>query len=81
MHLQNRVTPFGELITHPGRGLVYGNRGCLHDAALLIHEVRLTYEREGLARVCDVGEAWAAATQAAYIVVLRCLRSPGYVNT
>ena len=31
--LQNRVTPFGELIAHPGRGLVYGNRGCLHDAA------------------------------------------------
>ena len=33
MPLQNRVTPFGELIAHPGRGLVYGNRGCLHDAA------------------------------------------------
>lgn len=33
MPLQNRVTPFGELITHPSRGLVYGNRGCLHDAA------------------------------------------------
>jgi hypothetical protein len=31
--LQNRVTPFGELIAHPGRGRVYGNRGCLHDAA------------------------------------------------
>jgi hypothetical protein len=31
--LQNRVTPFGELIAHPGRGLVYGNRGCLHDTA------------------------------------------------
>lgn len=31
MPLQNRVTPLGELITHPGRGLVYGNRGCLHD--------------------------------------------------
>jgi hypothetical protein len=29
--LQNRVTPFGELIADPGRGLVYGNRGCLHD--------------------------------------------------
>jgi hypothetical protein len=28
---QNRVTPLGELIAHPGRGLVYGNRGCLHD--------------------------------------------------
>jgi 1,4-dihydroxy-6-naphthoate synthase len=32
------------------------------DAALLIHEGRLTYEREGLARVTDLGEAWAAAT-------------------
>jgi hypothetical protein len=31
MPLQNRVTPFGELIATPGRGLVYGNRGCLHD--------------------------------------------------
>jgi hypothetical protein len=29
--LQNRVTPLGELVAHPGRGLVYGNRGCLHD--------------------------------------------------
>jgi hypothetical protein len=28
---QNRVTPLGELIAHPARGLVYGNRGCLHD--------------------------------------------------
>jgi hypothetical protein len=33
MPLQNRVTPFGELIAHPARGLVYGNRGCLHDDA------------------------------------------------
>jgi hypothetical protein len=32
MPLQNRVTPLGELIDE-GRGLVYGNRGCLHDAA------------------------------------------------
>ena len=32
MPLQNRVTPLGELITDPARGLVYGNRGCLHDA-------------------------------------------------
>jgi len=29
---QNRVTPLGELVAHPGHGLVYGNRGCLHDA-------------------------------------------------
>ncbi len=33
MPLQNRVTPLGELIADPGRGLVYGNRGCLHDEA------------------------------------------------
>jgi hypothetical protein len=32
MPLQNRVTPLGELIAHSARGLVYGNRGCLHDA-------------------------------------------------
>jgi hypothetical protein len=28
---RNRVTPLSELIAHPARGLVYGNRGCLHD--------------------------------------------------
>jgi hypothetical protein len=32
MPRQNRVTPFGELIADPARGLVFGNRGCLHDA-------------------------------------------------
>jgi hypothetical protein len=26
------VTPLGDLVAHPARGLVYGNRGCLHDA-------------------------------------------------
>jgi hypothetical protein len=31
MPLQNRVTPFGDLIATSARGLVYGNRGCLHD--------------------------------------------------
>jgi hypothetical protein len=31
MPRQNRVTPRGELIAHTARGLVYGNRGCLHD--------------------------------------------------
>jgi hypothetical protein len=29
--LRNRVTPLGDLIAHPARGLVYGNRSCLHD--------------------------------------------------
>jgi hypothetical protein len=31
MPRRNRVTPLGELIAAPERGLVYGNRGCLHD--------------------------------------------------
>jgi len=29
--LQNRVTPLSELVADSARGLVYGNRGCLHD--------------------------------------------------
>ena len=31
MPLQNRVTPFSELVADPARGLLYGNRGCMHD--------------------------------------------------
>ncbi|HEY3922656.1 MAG TPA: hypothetical protein VGL76_11170 [Gaiellaceae bacterium] len=33
MTLRNRVTPLGEFVADPARGLVYGNRGCLHDDA------------------------------------------------
>jgi 1,4-dihydroxy-6-naphthoate synthase len=32
------------------------------DAVLLIHEGRLTYEREGAILVCDLGQAWAEIT-------------------
>jgi hypothetical protein len=32
MPRQNRVTPLGEVIVTPERGLVYANRGCIHDA-------------------------------------------------
>jgi hypothetical protein len=28
--LQNRVMPTGEIVAHPARGLLMGNRGCLH---------------------------------------------------
>jgi len=31
MPLQNRVTPFGEIVATPERGTLMGNRGCLHD--------------------------------------------------
>ena len=30
MPLRNRVTPAGEIVADPSRGLVMGNRGCLH---------------------------------------------------
>lgn len=32
MPLQNRVTPFGDLVAVPARGTMMGNRGILHDA-------------------------------------------------
>jgi hypothetical protein len=47
MPLQNRVTPLGDLVADPARGLVYGNRGCLHDAS---GRIRRRY----------VGERWIA---------------------
>jgi 1,4-dihydroxy-6-naphthoate synthase len=48
------ISPFGRAFEVLRSGEV--------DASLVIHEGRLTYEREGLARVADLGEAWAAAT-------------------
>ena len=33
MALQNRVTPYGEIVAVRGRGLMMGNRGILHDNA------------------------------------------------
>ena len=47
MALQNRVTPFSELVADPARGLVYGNRGCLHD-------------RHGTIRRRYAGKRWIA---------------------
>lgn len=42
MPLRNRVTPLGELIATPERGLVYGNRGCLHDERRTIRRAYAT---------------------------------------
>jgi hypothetical protein len=33
MPLRNRATPLGDVISDCARGLVYANRGCLHDAS------------------------------------------------
>jgi hypothetical protein len=40
MPLQNRTTPFGEIIAHPARGTVMGNRGILHDAGQRLGRAR-----------------------------------------
>ncbi|WP_027341305.1 hypothetical protein [Hamadaea tsunoensis] len=36
MPLQNRVTPYGEIVADRGRGLLMGNRGCLHGSGLTL---------------------------------------------
>lgn len=40
MTLQNRVTPTGEIVADPGRGLLMGNRGCLHGHARVLGTTR-----------------------------------------
>jgi len=52
--LRNRVTPLGELIAVPERGLVYGNRGCLHDHRGEIRRVYAT-KRWIACRLCFRG--------------------------
>jgi hypothetical protein len=47
MPLQNRVTPFGEIVALEGRGLVMGNRGILHDDSR--HIIRYSQVRRWLA--------------------------------
>lgn len=47
MPLQNRVTPFGEIVALSGRGLVIGNRGVLHDDSR--HIVRHSQVRRWIA--------------------------------
>ena len=41
MPKQNRVTPFGEIISTSARGTLLGNRGCLHDKH---QHIRRTYQ-------------------------------------
>lgn len=46
MALQNRVTPFGEIVATPERGTMFGNRGgCLHDEGQRLGRKRWTSER------------------------------------
>lgn len=51
MPLQNRVTPYGEIVALHGRGLMMGNRGILHDERRRI--VRLWQVRRWIACVLE----------------------------
>jgi hypothetical protein len=42
MPLQNRATPFGDIVVSPARGSLMGNRGCLHDAHRALSRRRWT---------------------------------------
>src|SRR5215510_4546100 len=56
MPLQNRVTPFGELIATEARGLLMGNRGRLHDADRRI--VRYAQGRRWIACLTSFRGRW-----------------------
>jgi hypothetical protein len=51
MPLQNRVTPFGDVVALPGRGLMMGNRGILHDDSRRV--VRVFQVRRWIACVLE----------------------------
>jgi hypothetical protein len=53
MPLQNRVTPAGEIVSTPQRGLFTGNRGIIHDPATKTLLNRLWSSKAWLTCVCE----------------------------
>ena len=53
MPLQNRVTPFGEIIAIPQRGMFTGNRGIIHDPATRTLLKRRWTSKAWLVCVCE----------------------------
>lgn len=53
MPLQNRVTPFGELVAAAERGLFTGNRGIIHDPATRTLGARRWSSKAWLVCACD----------------------------
>jgi hypothetical protein len=53
MSLQNRVTPFGEIVAIPQRGMMTGNRGIIHDPATRTLLSRRWTSRAWLVCTCD----------------------------
>lgn len=52
MPLQNRVTPFGDIVSHAARGSLMGNRGVLHDDARRLHPTRRWTTKTWIACLC-----------------------------
>jgi len=53
MPLQNRVTPFGDVVAIIQRGLFTGNRGIIHDPETKTLQGRRWATRTWLVCVCD----------------------------
>jgi hypothetical protein len=53
MALQNRVTPHGDIVADPARGLFTGNRGIIHDPATRTLLNRRWSSRAWIVCVCD----------------------------
>jgi hypothetical protein len=53
MPLQNRVTPFGEIVAIPQRGMFMGNRGIIHDPATRTLLARRWAGNAWIVCVCD----------------------------
>ncbi len=53
MPLQNRVTPFGDIVAIPQRGTLTGNRGIIHDPATRTLLPRRWTTRAWIACVCE----------------------------
>jgi hypothetical protein len=87
MHLQNRVTPFGEIVAISQRGMFTGNRGIIHDPAtktLLTRRwtTKAWLEYRGRRRSVMAGRSWtelffldeAVALSAGHRPCFRCRR-------
>src|SRR5258708_19890745 len=51
--LQNRVTPFGDIVAIPQRGIFTGNRGIIHDPAIRTLLTRRWASKAWLVCLCE----------------------------
>jgi hypothetical protein len=58
MPLQNRVTPFGDIVAIPQRGMFTGNRGIIHDPATRTLLNRRWASRAWLVCLCEYKDRW-----------------------